>query len=76
VLVVPGIGADAEDPRFARLAACGKGGGIEPVVQERGRFGLGFLRRATRVGFVRAFSIIIRRGPAIRPHRMDSARLR
>jgi hypothetical protein len=32
----PLIGADAEDPRFARLAACGKGGGIEPVVQERG----------------------------------------
>ena len=33
-----------------------------------GSNGLGFLRRATRGGFVRAFSIIIRRGPAIRPH--------
>jgi hypothetical protein len=29
VLVVRGIGTDAEDPRFARLAAGGKGGGIE-----------------------------------------------
>jgi hypothetical protein len=34
-LVVPGIGAYAEDPRFARVAARGKGGGIEPVIQER-----------------------------------------
>jgi hypothetical protein len=29
VLVVPGIGADAENPRFARFAACGKGSGVE-----------------------------------------------
>ena len=26
MLVVPGIGADAEDPRFAPIAACGEGG--------------------------------------------------
>jgi hypothetical protein len=31
VLVVPGIGADAEDTRIARVATCGKGGGVEPV---------------------------------------------
>jgi hypothetical protein len=31
VLVVPGIGADAEDPRAARHAARGKGCGVEPV---------------------------------------------
>jgi hypothetical protein len=33
VLVVPGISADAEDPRIARLAACGKGSGVEPVIR-------------------------------------------
>jgi hypothetical protein len=31
VLMVPGIGADAADPRFARLAACGEGSGVELV---------------------------------------------
>jgi hypothetical protein len=31
LLVVPGNGADAEDPRAVRLAACGKGSGVEPV---------------------------------------------
>jgi hypothetical protein len=31
VLVVPGIGADAEDSWIARLTARGKGGGVEPV---------------------------------------------
>jgi hypothetical protein len=31
VLVVPGIGTDAEDPRIARVAARGKGGCVEIV---------------------------------------------
>jgi hypothetical protein len=34
VLVVPGIGTYAEDPRIVRLAACGKGSGVEPVSAE------------------------------------------
>jgi hypothetical protein len=72
VLVVPRISTDAEDPRFARLAACGKGA----ASNKWSKSGERFEGRATCVGFVRAFSIIIRRGPAIRPHRMDSARLR
>jgi hypothetical protein len=33
VLVVPGIGTDAEDPRAARFAACGEGGGVELVTK-------------------------------------------
>jgi hypothetical protein len=38
VLVVPGIGTDAEDPQFARLTACGKGSGVEPASRNgRGR---------------------------------------
>jgi hypothetical protein len=31
VLMVPGIGSHAEDPRIARLAARGKGSSVEPV---------------------------------------------
>jgi hypothetical protein len=34
VLVVPRVGAHAEDPRIARLTACGKGSGVEPVSQD------------------------------------------
>jgi hypothetical protein len=34
VLVVPGNSADAEDPRFACVAAGGKGGGIEAMKWE------------------------------------------
>ena len=34
VLVVPGIGADAEDPWFAYLATGGKGNGVEPVIEQ------------------------------------------
>ena len=34
MLVVPGIGAHAEDPRIARLTACGKGSGVELVSRE------------------------------------------
>jgi hypothetical protein len=35
VLMVPGSGTDAEDPRAARLAACYEGSGLEPVIQGR-----------------------------------------
>jgi hypothetical protein len=43
VLVVPGICPDAEDPRIERLAACGKGSGVElvsPVRPEPGTHGI------------------------------------
>jgi hypothetical protein len=32
VLMVPGIGADAEDPRATRPAACGEGCSVEPMI--------------------------------------------
>jgi hypothetical protein len=37
VLLVPGIGADAEDPRIALFTACGEGSGVGPMTRLLGR---------------------------------------